>query len=144
MPLASSKHGFTTLDILIAIGIFVLLVGIAGAYLGEWRPSQLHTEAVEVVRDTLLRARTNADNGRNGENWSVTFQSTALTLQGLTSGEQESFSLPQQTVLSWQGGSTTTFTAPYGFPTAAKNFTITTGSLSTSFVLNDYGILEKQ
>lgn len=144
MRSVSSNQGFTLLELLITIGLLIVLFGIGGIYVNEWRPSQTHIAAVEIVRDTLREARIYADIERNNQNWDITLTATTITLTGATTHEQQVFSLPNNSVLSWHGGNTLTFTQPHGFPDTTKTLIISTGSLATTFQINEYGILEKQ
>ncbi len=91
-PINYSKRGFSIIEILIALGIFVVLSsGVWGAFSSFKKAVDLRS-AADVVFDTLSEARSKTVSAENGERHGVHFETESVTLfQGASFIEGDTF-----------------------------------------------------
>lgn len=104
--MARTSHGFTLLELLVAIGLLAILAGVAapgfGALAGGW---QLRAAALRVA-GTLNRARAGALRG--SESWSVRASGDAL-LFGPVRGRAQRVAMPAGIFVSVNSGGVVQF-----------------------------------
>lgn len=144
MRLACSKKGFTLLETLVTVGIFIVLIAIGSFFVSVYFSQEQHQSALATIDDALLYARTQTISGADGVPWEIVMAANAITVQTESGASPRVYVLPESSLLNWSGASTRTLTQPNGFIDEVWNFSVTTGSRTTGMTLNIYGILSTE
>ncbi|MFA5030284.1 MAG: hypothetical protein WC495_01700 [Patescibacteria group bacterium] len=142
-PSASSKLGFTLIEALISIGIFVLLVVGSTTLYTSWRATTDHSKAVTEVVNLIEKAEHNALSSVTGTDWIIE-QTTAssLTLRNATATTTETIALPDTATIDWRTHTMYTFQTPDGMVAEPGTMTIRTTDRSTDITIRSNGTIE--
>ena len=100
------QHGFTLIELLVAIGILLLMIGLALAGFISFNDRQKLTQAQEMVREAVANAQNSARSGQMRgcdelSYYSLNFLAEVITMTpacvGGTSGNPATFNLPSGT-----------------------------------------------
>jgi Tfp pilus assembly protein FimT len=124
-----SRPGFTALELILVMSIFVLTAGVTLPFLGTFRTTEtLETHSQEIVQ-TLRRAQHKAITGQRNSDWGVRFTSGEFTLFAGSSYASRNTAFDEAheiaTVYTFSGSGELAFQRISGAPSAEGAVTIT-------------------
>jgi prepilin-type N-terminal cleavage/methylation domain-containing protein len=139
----SLYHGFTLIELIVAISIIAIIGGISVSTFYTARPSKERGTIADGIAAVLEQAKADAIAGKNGENYGVYFASTSYVYFGGNSyNSSDSNNKNYQIPSGWQlnetipGGSSVIFIRITGLPQAIGTITasLTSGGASSTSV----------
>ena len=143
------SRGFTVIELMLVVALFLALAGLAPAFYGRF----LLQDAVAETADRLALSLRNAEGyalaGKGNAPWGVAINGNSIVLfSGATFATRtialdRKVAVPSNVVIG--GFTETTFARVSGTPTAAATATITaSGGASRTVVVNALGVVSRQ
>lgn len=142
-PSAFSKPGFTLIEALVSIGVFVLLASGGTVAYVSWTQTSHHDTAVTIIVNLIEKAERNALSSVDGTDWILEQTSAnSVTLRGATSATTETLSLANGTIMDWNLKTSYTFSTPRGLTDGPGTITITTAGKTTDISIRANGTVD--
>ncbi|HLC38741.1 MAG TPA: type II secretion system protein [Patescibacteria group bacterium] len=141
-----NRLGFTLLEVLLAISVFAVMVGLTAPIFQSFQVKNDLDIAAEITAQTLRRAQALSRSGEGDSSWGFKAQIGSLVLfkgnnyLGRESSFDEVFELPS--TISCSGNATeVVFDKLTGFPINIGNIILSTSNNTRTIILNEKGMV---